>query len=181
MTDSSETLTLRETAGAAAQTAVILAETPAHAEAVEALNARTFGPGRFTRTAYRLRRNNPPVYAYNRICMLDEQLVGAVCFSRVVIGAQRALLLGPLAVHPDYKHRGIGHGLMRIGIDAARASGEELVVLVGDAPYYARSGFVPVPRGQMRMPGPVDPDRLLARELVPGTLEKAAGLIRPGG
>ena len=181
MRSSSETLTLRETAGAPPQAAVILPELPAHAEAVEALNAFTFGPGRFTKTAYRLRHNNPPVLAYNRICMLDGALIGAVCFSRIRVGPQRALLLGPLVVHPDHKHRGIGHALMRIGIDTARAEGEELVVLVGDAPYYARSGFAPVPRGQMRMPGPVDPGRLLARELVDGAMEKAVGPIKPDG
>ncbi|MCC0015337.1 MAG: N-acetyltransferase [Rhodobiaceae bacterium] len=158
--------------------AVILPETEDHAEAVEVLNAFTFGPGRFAKTAYRLRRNNPPVIAYNRICMAHGRLVGAVCFSRVRIGTARALLLGPLAVHPDYKNKGIGIALMQAGMAAAQVAGERLVVLVGDAPYYARAGFSHVPRGQMEMPGPVDYARLLAHEFVPGSLAEARGMMR---
>ena len=159
--------------------AQIIGEDVSHAEAVEALNALSFGPGRFAKSAYKLRRNNPAVLAYNRVCMLNGRLIGAVCFSRIRIGSTPALLLGPLAVHPEFKNKGIGLALMRDGMAAAKANGEALVVLVGDAPYYARAGFVPVPRGQMIMPGPVDYGRLLACELVPGGLEPARGAMRP--
>ena len=159
--------------------AQILPETASHAEAIEALNAFSFGPGRFAKSAYKLRRNNPPVLAYNRVCMLNGRLIGAVCFSHIRIGRAPALLLGPLAVHPDFKNKGIGLALMRDGMAAAKAAGETLVVLVGDAPYYARAGFLPVPRGQMVMPGPVDYGRLLACEFVAGSLEQAHGPMRP--
>ena len=157
----------------------ILPEASGHADAIEALNALSFGPGRFAKSAYKLRRNNPAVQAYNLVCMLDARLIGAVCFSHIRIGAAPALLLGPLAVHPDFKNKGIGLALMRDGMAAARSAGEPLVVLVGDAPYYARAGFLPVPRGQMTMPGPVDYGRLLACEFVPGSLAQARGVMRP--
>jgi predicted N-acetyltransferase YhbS len=62
-------------------------------------------------------------------------------------------------------------------LDQARADGIRLVVLVGDEPYYARFGFHPVPPGQIGLPGPVDPKRLLAAELAPGALQSYRGLI----
>ncbi|MEM8876375.1 MAG: N-acetyltransferase [Pseudomonadota bacterium] len=147
--------------------------------ATEALAAAVFGPGRFAKTAYRLRRDNPPVEALCHVCTVDERLVAAITFSRVLIGETRALLLGPLAVEHAWKNRGIGLALMQTGLNKAQASGESLFILVGDAPYYARAGFEPVPRGQMQMPGPVDPARLLAFALVPGALERAIGAVRP--
>lgn len=159
--------------------ALIRAQQPGDAEAVEALNALAFGPGRFAKTAYRLRRANPPLMACNRVCIHQGELVGAVCFSPVAIGPQKAVLLGPLAVHPRLKNKGIGVALMQEGIAALRACGHELVILVGDLPYYARVGFEGVPPGRMKMPGPVDQSRLLALELAPGALERAAGPVRP--
>lgn len=136
--------------------ALIQPETVDMSNAIEVLNSDVFGPGRFAKTAYRLRRNNPPVLAFNRVCMLQDRLIGAVCFSRIRIGAQSALLLGPLAVDRSFKNQGVGVGLMQAGIAAAQEAGEALVVLVGDPPYYARAGFSPVAMGQIAMPGPVD-------------------------
>lgn len=158
--------------------ATILPQQTQHEAAIEALNETAFGPGRFTKTAYRLRRSNPPMLDFGRVCMIGDDLVGTVIFSPVRIASQAALLLGPLAVHPDHKNRGIGLALMREGIAAATQAGEMLVLLVGDAPYYAKVGFSPVPAGQIMMPGPVNPARLLARELVAGSLQNATGLIR---
>ena len=88
------------------------------------------------------------------------------------------MLLGPLAVSPDCANQGIGKHLMELGIERAHAGGSELVILVGDLPYYARVGFGPVPAGQITLPGPVEPDRLLARELNPGCLEDYRGPVR---
>ncbi|MFN0264483.1 GNAT family N-acetyltransferase [Tepidamorphus sp. 3E244] len=158
--------------------AIIRPEQPDDEAAVEALNALSFGPGRFAKTAYRLRRNNPPLIACNRVCIHDCRLVGAVCFSPLRVGSAPAVLLGPLAVHPDFKNKRIGLSLMLAGMRAAQEAGEALVILVGDPPYYARAGFVPVPRGQMAMPGPVDYGRLLACELKDGALEAACGAVR---
>jgi len=88
-----------------------------------------------------------------------------------------ALLLGPLAVDPEFANRGHGRGLVREAMDAARANGLGLVLLVGDEPYYARLGFVRVPAGQIALPGPVNPQRLLAAELRPGGLADYRGLV----
>ncbi len=156
----------------------ITAEIPQHAAEIDALNALTFGPGRFARTAYRLREGSAPVDGLGHVALCGDRVMGSVQFTAVTIGAVTpALLLGPLCVHPDIANRGHGLALMRTGLDAARAAGHGLVILVGDLPYYARAGFVQVPAGQITLPGPVDPARLLALDLVPGALDGARGPV----
>jgi predicted N-acetyltransferase YhbS len=69
--------------------------------------------------------------------------------------------------------------LIRRALKDAQASGHKLVVLVGDEPVYTKSGFKRIPKGQVKMPGPVDPARLLVAELAPGAFDGVTGLIRP--
>jgi predicted N-acetyltransferase YhbS len=145
---------------------------------IRALHARAFGPGRFARTAYRLREGTAELSPFCRVCRIDGQLAAALRFTPILIGGKGgALLLGPLAVHPDFANQGHGRGLVATALEAARCAGIALVVLVGDEPYYARLGFKRVPHGQIVLPGPVDPDRLLAVELAPGALGSFSGLI----
>jgi len=152
--------------------------TPADFPAVSRLHAKVFGPGRFTRTAYRVREGAPALSPYCRVALLGDRLVAAVRFTPINIGrVGGALLLGPLAVDPDLAGQGFGKRLIGEALEAAKADGVKLVVLVGDVPYYGRFGFSPVPRGQITLPGPVDPQRLLAAELQPGTLAAFNGVI----
>jgi predicted N-acetyltransferase YhbS len=147
--------------------------------ALSELSAEAFGPGRFARTAYRVREGVPPVSTLSLTAWLDDSLVGGIRFTALIIGGEgRALLLGPLVVHPAHKGNGFGKALAEEGLARARAQGFRLVVLVGDMPYYGKFGFVPVSRGQIVLPGPVDPARLLALELVPGALRGATGLVQ---
>jgi predicted N-acetyltransferase YhbS len=147
--------------------------------ALSQLSAQAFGPGRFARTAYRVREGIPAVASLSLTGWLDGQLVGGVRFTALTIGGEeRALLLGPLVVHPAHKGSGFGKALAEEGIARARAQGFRLVVLVGDMPYYGRFGFVQVPRGQITLPGPVDPARLLALEFAPGVLANATGIVQ---
>ena len=157
----------------------IISELPAHHEAIETLAADAFGPGRFAKTAYRLRQGQEPVPGLSFVALEGEAVIGSVRFTLIGIGPQPGLLLGPLVVHPDHKSKGFGQALMRTGLDAAQAQGYALAILMGDAPYYARAGFGPVPPGQMILPGPVDPTRLLAAELVDGALARAVGAVVP--
>ena len=107
-------------------------------------------------------------------------LVGSLRLSPVRIGEAPALLLGPLTIEPPFRDRGIGMALMQRALGDARERGHKLVILVGDEPYYARVGFKRIkPRARVKMPGPVDPARLLVCELVPGAFEGVAGAIRP--
>jgi len=150
---------------------------PGDSAEIRELHARAFGPGRFARTAYRLREGTPEASPFCRVCRIDGRLAAAVRFTPILIGGQgRALLLGPLAVEPDFANRGHGRGLVASALEDARAAGIAIVVLVGDEPYYARLGFRRVPPGQITLPGPVDPERLLAVELAEGT---AAGYSGP--
>lgn len=156
----------------------ITQEAPSDASDLSRLSADAFGPGRFARTAYRVREGVPPVGALSLTASLDGRVVGGVRFTAVRIGMEdKALLLGPLVVDPVHKGNGFGVALVREGLTRARKAGYRLVVLVGDMPYYGRFGFNPAPPGQIRLPGPVDPNRLLALELVPGALANASGLM----
>jgi predicted N-acetyltransferase YhbS len=149
---------------------------------IEALLDLAFGLDRHTKTSYRLREGNKPVPGLSFVARdPDLGVIGAISFWPVKIGRNGAdaLLLGPLAVHPERQKIGIGRALMRKGLGKATALGHRLVILVGDEPYYARVGFSRVPEGRLIMPGPVDPNRLLYLELVPGALARAQGLVLP--
>jgi predicted N-acetyltransferase YhbS len=155
-------------------------ETPDDAAAIEAIHEETFGPGRFARTAFRLREGVPHDPLLSLVAIHDGDLVGSVRLTPIRIGEAPAMLLGPLAVRPHLKNRGIGKALMRHAMEAARQRGHSVVLLVGDLPYYWPFGFRAVPPGSIVMPGPVDPARLLVAELKPGAVDKARGIARAG-
>lgn len=153
----------------------ILPESPDHADAIEKLHERGFGPGRFARSAFRLREGARELQGLSFIARVGTLLVGSVRMSPIRIGGTSALLLGPLAVDPPFMNRGIGTALMQAALDAARKDGHRLVILVGDEPFYAKAGFRRVARGQVTLPGPVDPDRILVAELQPEAFDGVAG------
>jgi len=157
----------------------IRAETADDALAVDRLNERTFGPGRYARSAYRIREGREHALDLSFTARIGTLLVGSVRLTPICIGDTPALLLGPLTVEPPFRSRGIGRALIDRALKDATAKGYRLVVLVGDEPFYAKAGFKRVPKGRMTMPGPVDPARLLIAELVPGASDGVSGLIRP--
>lgn len=148
--------------------------------AIEHLLDLGFGPTRRTKTSYRLREGATAVPGLTQVIREPGLgVVGAISYWPLAVGAggTPALLLGPLAVHPERQNIGIGRALMAQTLAAAKNAGHRLVVLVGDLPYYARMGFRQAPEGQLLLPGPVDPKRLLYLELVPGSLVQARGLV----
>lgn len=153
-------------------------EHPADRDAIERMHERAFGPGRFARTAYRLREGAPPLSKLSFVSLVGTLIVGSVRLTPVIAGGQPALVLGPLTVEPAFMDRGIGSALMKASLDAAVAAGHSLVILVGDEPYYKRFGFSVVPHGQLVLPGPVDPRRFLYRELREGAFELAHGPVK---
>ena len=157
----------------------ILPETPDDAPAIEHLNARTFGPGRFAKSAYRIREEVAHIPELSFTARVGTLLVGSVRLSPIRIGTMPGLLLGPLTVEPPFRDHGIGQKLMERALAEAKAAGYRLVLLVGDEPYYARAGFKRVPKGKVTMPGPVDPARLLVAELADGAFEDVTGMVRP--
>jgi predicted N-acetyltransferase YhbS len=154
-----------------------LPEEPAHDPEIEHINAEAFGPGRFARAAYRIREGGPHERALSFVAVYRGAVVASVRLTRIAAGEGRALLLGPLAVRPDYKNLGIGKRLVRIAVEAAEKAGTGVVLLVGDEPYYGPLGFKKVRRGQLSMPRPVDLDRILAVELKSGALAALEGMV----
>jgi predicted N-acetyltransferase YhbS len=153
-------------------------ERPGDAAAIEKLHERAFGPGRFARTAFRLREGVPPRLDLSFVARIGSMIVGSNRMTEIRIGEHPALVLGPLTVEPAFRERGIGMALMEASLDAALKDGDRLVILVGDEPYYGRIGFRRVPLGRVTLPGPVDPQRILVRELVEGAFEGVSGLAQ---
>ena len=157
----------------------ILPETADDALPIERLHERTFGPGRFARTAYRIREQLGHRLELSFTARIGTLLVGSVRLTPIRIGKTPALLLGPLTIEPPFRERGIGQALMERALDAARAKGHRLVVLVGDEPYYKKVGFKRIPKGRVILGGPVDYDRLLVAELAEGAFADVSGTVRP--
>jgi predicted N-acetyltransferase YhbS len=153
-------------------------EEPSDAPLVEALVARSFGPGRIAKSAYRLREGVAPETALSFVAIEDGMLKGSVRFWPIAVGEERGLLLGPLAVQSKERGRGMGLALMQRGIEEARALGHRAILLVGDVPYYSRAGFAALPQGRVIFPGPVDPARILALGLTDDAFESIKGAIR---
>lgn len=143
----------------------ILPESPADHAAIERLNATTFGPGRFARTAFRIREMAEHEPALSFVAKRDGVLIGSVRMTRILVGPTPAWLLGPLVVLATLKGQGVGKALLARAVEAATGTEAAAVVLVGDRPYYGPFGFVPLDTRAVAMPGPVDPHRLLARPL----------------
>ncbi len=158
---------------------VLVPQVPADYAAIEKLDERAFGPGRFARSAYRLREGVAPDYELSYVARVGTLLVGANRMTPIFCGGKPALLLGPLSVEPAFRSGGIGEALVMKSLDAAREAGHRLVLLVGDMAYYARMGFKPVPPGRLTFIGPVDPERLLYCELVEGAFDGVSGRVMP--
>jgi predicted N-acetyltransferase YhbS len=145
---------------------------------LDALHDAAFGPGALTRTAYRIREGMSERSPYCRVIEFAGQIIAMARFTPVLVGGRGgAVMVGPVAVDASHANRGLARRLIAEGLDAARAAGQSVAILVGDPPYYARIGFVPVAPGRIVFPGPVDPARLLAIELQPGALQRYGGMV----
>ncbi len=101
----------------------ILPETPDDATAIERLHERTFGPGRYAKTAYRLREQVAHTLDLSFTARIGTLLVGSVWLSPIRIGETKALLLGPLTVEPAFRERGVGQALIERALKEAGAKG----------------------------------------------------------
>ncbi len=156
----------------------ILPERPQDAALNAPLLDRTFGTDRLQKTVYRLRDG---VAVLDDLCFSavgpEGTLLGSLRFWPVEIGAQPALLLGPLAVEPELQGRGIGRALVARGLRTARRLGHRLCLVVGEPAYYEPYGFSNAPAAGLTLPGPVDLERFQVAELVPGALTGVSGMI----
>src|SRR6202158_6164125 len=108
----------------------ILPETPQDALVIERLHERTFGPGRYARTAFRIREGRGHLLELSFTARIGTLLVGSVRLTPICIGATPALLLGPLTVEPPFRERGVGTTLIERALKETKAKGHKLVLLV---------------------------------------------------
>ena len=173
--------TLETTPAKKALAFAIRSERTSDVAAREKLLDTCFGADREGRTCQRLRDGRLPADGLAFTATYRRRMVGTVRLWHVTAGGKDALVLGPLAVEPNLQSLGIGAALMRHAIDEARARGHQAIVLLGDAPYYARFGFAAAKASALVLPGPFERERLLGLELVEGALDGAWGMIVPTG
>lgn len=156
----------------------IIHQRPEDAEKIPALLDKCFGSDRQQKTVYRLREDVPALAELSFVAYAGDDMIGTIEYWPIVIGDQYpALLLGPIAVEPQWQGKGIGVALIRQSLALAAEFGHSRVVLVGDPEYYARFGFVGAAPLGLALPGPVDMERLVVKALVPGALDGIGGMI----
>ena len=136
--------------------------TPEDDAFVDELQAAAFGPGRFARTAFRVRERFPIDKSLSLIAEVDGTPAACVWMTPLSVGGIDGYMLGPLATHPDFRKRGIGK---QVALEVTRLALERgkgcFVILIGDRDYYCPLGFQPTVPGAIQWPGPVDPSRVL--------------------
>lgn len=151
----------------------IMLETPALAKRVVEMSDRAFGPGRYVKTAERLREDSEPIEDLSFVAMQGDRLLGSVRQWPVFVYDEDEhifeplVFLGPIVVDAAHRGKGIGKALIRTAVDAAFHKGLRAVILVGSQSYFAPFGFEPAV--DITMPGPVDPRRILIRYRDGGT------------
>jgi predicted N-acetyltransferase YhbS len=159
----------------------IRAERASDVAAREALLDACFGDDRHMRTCQRLRDGRAPAEGLALSAVRQGRLVGSVRLWHVSAGGIPALMLGPLAVEASSRQLGVGAALMDHALAAAKARGHRAVILLGDAPYYARFGFSAAKTGELALPGAFERNRLLGLELREGALDGVWGMIAATG
>lgn len=166
-----------------APTFTIRPETKADSALVLNLAKLAFGPGMTARAAYALREDVAHCEEFSFVAIDSGELIGSVRMTPILWGEGEILMLGPLCVRPDREKRGIGRTLMKTAVDAAREKaggqgGHDMIFLVGDLAYYEPFGFRRIPPGQISLPRPADPARVLGCELISGALLRYSGQAR---
>ena len=157
----------------------ILPETPAlHAEAIEDLFDRTFGPGHFAKTAERLREFSRSIPEVNRVAVLDGEIVGVCRVWPLKVGGRgdRALFYGPVAVARSHRGDRLGLRVTQAALEAGEAAGWPAAILIGAPAYFAEIGFTVTPHGRLTFPGPQDQTRVMVRNLA-GDAGALEGLV----
>jgi len=143
----------------------IRAEEPRDAAAIEGVLDAAFGPGRFAKTSERVRERARHELDWSRVAERDACVIGCCRMWRARLGREDCAFLGPLAVSAEARMRGLGRSLARAAVEAVEAAeGSGLpIVVVGPEAFFAPLGFVRARPGEVVMPGPTDPARLLVR------------------
>ncbi|WP_317950068.1 GNAT family N-acetyltransferase [Rossellomorea marisflavi] len=111
----------------------------------------------------------------------QDGVIGHTLLSKVAIVHEAEVLslaLAPVSVRPDHQNRGIGRRMINSALERAADLGFGSVIVLGHPEYYPRFGFVPASRWGIKAPFDVPDDALMALELIPGALNRAAGVVR---
>ncbi len=157
----------------------IVPETPAlHADAIEDLFDRTFGPGHFAKTAERLREYSASLPAINRVAVEDGRVIGVCRVWPLVVGEARApaLFYGPVAVDPAYRGQFLSLRITEAALEAGKAAGWPAAILIGAHSLFGKAGFVVAPKHRLTFPGPQDQGRVMVRDLA-GDASQLEGLV----
>jgi len=155
----------------------LVAEKPGDRAVIDAFIDAVFGPGRYAKTAERLREGNVPLLDLSFVCWRGAEPIGCVRQWPILIGGAPSVFLGPFAVEAGQRKHGLGAALIERACNAAAAAGHDAILLVGDASYFGSLGFQAVPAGRIELPGPVDPRRLLWRALKPSGTDGLNGAV----
>lgn len=152
---------------------------------IENLLDTVFGSDRFAKASYALREGVHPVRALCLVARHENHVAASVRFWPVLVrdligdASAEALLLGPLAVNPEVQGCGVGSSLVQVALGKAESMGYQRILLVGDADYYGRFGFVPVLPSFITLPGGRDARRLLVRQSARLASLPAVGRMMP--
>ncbi len=149
--------------------------------AVDALIDKAFGPGRYAKTAERLRESARLRRDLSVCAWSGTDMIGVVRLWDIQVGGSNGLFLGPIAVRPASRGHGVGVALASRACEAAEAADEAWVLLVGARSFFEPLGFEPTPRGRIVLPGPVDPARLLWRPFRIAMVEGFGGVAEARG
>lgn len=158
----------------------IVAEIPdQHAEAIEALYDRTFGPGHFAKTAERLREGNQSRPDLTRVAVSDGVVIGVCRIWPIVVGEPRipAVFVGPVAVDPGFQGQRLGLSVTGEALEASTKAGCGAAVIIGSPIYFGELGFTVVAPDRFSFPGPQDMSRVMVRDLS-GSADDLSGAIR---
>jgi putative acetyltransferase len=154
-------------------------EHPEDEAAIRAVNAAAFG--RVTEGAIvdRLRTEAKPYFGL--VAADGDAIVGHIAFSGATLHCYGApypiVALGPMAVLPGRQRGGIGSALVRAGLDACRARGHDVVVVLGHPAFYPRFGFVPSRPAGVMTEYDVPDEVFMIAELSPGALRGRHGVV----
>lgn len=132
-------------------------ETAHDAATIDALVLAAFGPGRFAKTAERIREQASIAVGF--VAREDGEIIGSVRLWRIRVGDTPAVFLGPIAVDETRRKSGLGADLVHACLEHVQANGTTGVLLVGDPPYFNRFDFRPAPGAVLA--GPVDQGRVM--------------------
>lgn len=153
---------------------------PTYLEQVNGLLDAAFGADRRKKSSYKLRETCQDIPDLSHVILHNNPnkpntIAATIAFWQMDVGGSKALLLGPLAVHDDFRGQGLGQYLMAAtiakAIDKAAASNWQFIILIGDLDYYAKIGFQRVPAGTLDYPQPTDPKRILYLDIASNGLQ----------